>query len=197
MSTKNFTTEGIAASTQLGKGGTRIASDGTVTQTRTPNDSALARHQGADPQTDDDFVTRRALNSRRPIWPWWGNVALSILDPVEIFLTHDNDVSNPVFVQDARTFFLAAADVDGEGFIAKIRKSDPSDPDAEITFRLYIEGSLAYTEAQTFSGDDVLRFSFPDVLGAGQKFAVSFQSSEPLPNDAIVALTMAINPNTI
>ena len=194
---KSFGTDGIAASTQIGKGGTRIASSGGVSQSRTADGSSLARHQGADPVSNDDFATLRALRARRPIWPWWGNVALSTLDPVEIFLAEDNDVSNPVVVQDARTLFLCSADVDGGGFVAKIRKSNSADPDADITFRLYIEGVLAYTETQTFSGDDVLRFLFPDAIFGGQKFAVSFQSSQPLPNDAIVTFTMAINPNTI
>ena len=196
MSTKNFSIDGISANTQIGKGGSRIASAAGVTQTRTPDDSALGRHQGADPTTDDDFVTRRALNARRPIWPWWGNVNLQD-QPNEIFISHDNNENSPVTGQDSRSFFLAAADVEAGTFVAKIRKAAMDDPDADITFRVYVEGGLSFSDTQSFSGDDVLRFVFPDVIAQGQKFSVSFEASEPIPNNAIVVLTMAIDPTTI
>jgi len=60
---KQLKQTGIASSTQIGKGGTRLASDGIVSQTRTPDNSALARHQGAPGVGPDDFATLSQVSS--------------------------------------------------------------------------------------------------------------------------------------
>jgi hypothetical protein len=58
----DYTQDGIAPSTEIGKGGPRVKRSGAVAQFRNNADSAFARSQAADPTANDDLATKRYVD---------------------------------------------------------------------------------------------------------------------------------------
>lgn len=191
MSNKEFTQDGIAASTQIGKGGTRIASTGVRSETRNPANTGLARHAGLDAISADEFVTRQQLE-RSTLPNWYGVV--NTQDPVESFLGHTND-GNPVFSQGALTFFLFPGDVAAQDLIVKVRKVSPGDPNAQVTCRVYLNraGSPSTTLVQSFAGDNTLRFPIDLAISANDLVSISLQTDQPIGDNVLAEFTAVTN----
>lgn len=64
MANHRYDLEGISGSVELGKGGSRIKSDGGILQARNNADTDLVRLQAATPTAEDDVVTKKYLETR-------------------------------------------------------------------------------------------------------------------------------------
>lgn len=192
---KSYTQDGIAASTQIGKDGTRIASNGARSETRTPDNAGLARHAGLDAVNADEFVTRSQLD-QGVLTSAWGPVNMQ--DPVEVFLDHVGDL-NPQFAQSALTYFVFQGDVPAQGLVIKVRKVDAGDPDENVTCRVYLNrsGAPSYTASAAFSGDSTLRFAADVAISADDIVSISLQPDNPIPNNVVASFTARTNRATI
>lgn len=188
---KSYTQNGIAASTQIGKGGTRIASAGGRSETRTPDNAGLARHAGLDALNADEFVTRQQLE-RGVITSWFGVV--NTQDPVESFLNHAND-QNPVFSQNGSAFFLFPGDVAAQDLVVKVRKVNPGDPNAQVTLRVYLNraGAPSVTLVSAFAGDTTLRFPIDLAISADDIVSISLQTDQPIGDNVLAEFTAVTN----
>jgi hypothetical protein len=192
---KSYTQDGIAASTQIGKDGTRIASNGTRSETRTPDNAGLARHAGLDAVNADEFVTRSQLD-QGVITSWFGLINLQ--DPVESFLTPTNDF-NPIFAPTPPAYFLFPGDVSAGDLIVKCRKINPLDPDATVTCRVYLNRSPTpvATLVDSFSGDSTVRFAIDAAISANDIVFISLEPDQPLGDNGVVDFTAVTNRATI
>jgi len=189
---REFRQDAVASSTQIGPGGTRIASAGGRSETRNASDAALARHGGANATANSDFVTLSQLNARTATFDWTGSV--NTQDPVQTFLNHPNNVGLGFTVQDANTLFQLGGGVAANNLIFKVRKANAADPNQTITCRVFLErsGVAAYTQSIAFAGDNTLRFVCTAAIPNNNLFAVSFQPSGPIPNNILVSLTALV-----
>jgi len=205
--TKAFKQGAVAPSTQIGKGGTRIASDGVVSQTRSASGSVLARHQGADAVSADDFITRRQLQALPAQLAFFKVLSLQDQPQQYAFLTHDDSSAQTILAgpTDPQVAFMCPGDVINGQMVIKMRRfADGSDGGDNIECNVWVSPlgspfSLAYTDARSFSADGDLLAWTPDFsLSAGDMFAIGFVSLDgAIINPTQVAVTLGAIQSTL